>query len=136
MNTIGKLIAISSLAFGCASTQVGRGAVPNLRGDVIVRGPSVKAVVVGPADIHAYAAYAGGAIYTTRAVSGGDADCQAAGVGRTRLEADRVHVMRVEAGQVACLATETQGSFELLWHGHDQKDAPVAVAAGASRTAR
>ena len=128
MNTISKLIAISSLAFGCASAQVGRNATPDLRGAVVVKGPSVKAVVAGPVDIHAYSAFAGGTVYTVPAVAGGDADCQAAGAARTALDADRVHVVHVEAGQVACLATVKKGSFELLWHGHEQKTAPIAVA--------
>jgi hypothetical protein len=140
MKTISKLIAISSLAFGCATGQVGRnaGAVANVRGDVVVSGPTVKAVMVGPADIHAYAAYAGGAIYTVPAVSGGDADCAAARAGVTTLQADRVHAVRVESGQVACLATAGKGSFELLWHVQQPKKAatPVEIASSASHPAR
>jgi hypothetical protein len=128
MNTISKIIAISSLAFGCASAQVGRNATPDLRGAVSVKGPSVKAVVAGPVDIHAYSAFAGGTIYTVPAVAGGDADCQAAGSGKTVLDADRVHVMHIEAGQVACLATVKKGSFELLWHGHEQPATAVEIA--------
>src|SRR5262245_58875361 len=114
MNAISKLIALSALTFGCASTGVGRPPVANLRGDVVVRGASVKAVLVGPADIHAYSAYAGGTIYMAPAVSGSDSDCSAghAAAGQATLEADRVHSLRVEAGQVACLATVKNGSFE------------------------
>ena len=128
MKTISKLLAISSLAFGCASAQVGRNPVADLRGDVVVAGPSVKAVVVGPADIHAYSAFAGGALYTVPAVSGSDHDCGSARGGLTALQADRVHALRIDAGRVACLATIKRGSFELLWHRHEEKAQQRAIA--------
>jgi len=127
MKTISKLLLISSLAFGCASTQAG-GKVADLRGAVAVHGPSVKAVAVGPADIHAYSEFAGGTIYTAPVVTGGDDDCRVAGVGHTVLEADRVSAVRIEAGQVACLSTVKKGSFELLWHARESKAEPMAIA--------
>ena len=133
MKTISKLLAISSLAFGCASAQVAGNPVANLRGHVAVAGPSVRAVVVGPADIHAYSAFAGGAIYTVPAVQGDDRDCGSARAGLTDLPADRVQALRVDAGRVACLATVKRGSFELLWHGHEPKTTPVAIAAVSRR---
>src|SRR5882724_316856 len=129
MRTLSKLLAISSLALGCASAPVGRSPAANLRGDVVGAGPSVKLVVVGPADIHAYSAFAGGAIYTVPAVSGSDRDCGSTRAGLTTLEPDRVHALRVEAGQVACLAIVKKGSFELMWHGHQDRADPVAVVA-------
>jgi hypothetical protein len=74
MKTISNLLLlVSSLALGCASTQ---GAVQ--RGDLIVHGPSVKAVVVGPTAIRAYSGFAGGSVYTAPAISGTDGDCQTA----------------------------------------------------------
>jgi hypothetical protein len=126
MKTISKLFALSSLAFICTSAQAagsGPEGAPK-RGTVLVAGPSVKAVVVGPVAIHAYSAFSGGAIYTAPAITGTDSDCQAhAGASAsTDLRADRVTTFTVGAGQVACLATNTTKSFELLWH--TQKDVP------------
>ncbi len=130
IHTIAKLLVISSFAsFGCASTQFGRNPVAALRGHIVVDGPSVKAVVVGPAEIHGYSAFAGGEIYTVPAVSGSDHDCGSARAGLTTLQADRVHAIRIEAGQVACLATVKRGSFEFLWHEHQPKAEPMSIAA-------
>lgn len=134
IRTIAKLLIISSLtAFGCASTQVGPNSVATLRGHIVVDGPSTKAVVVGPAEIHGYSAFAGGEIYTVPAVSGSDRDCGSARTGLTTLQADRVHAIRIEAGQVACLATVKRGSFEFLWHERQlngaSKTEPMSVAA-------
>jgi hypothetical protein len=83
--------------------------------------------VVGPTVIHAYSAFAGGALFTARSVTGTDADCQGATAqgARSGLPADSIVSFTVAAGQVACLATTTVRSFELLWHA--QKDAPVAA---------
>ena len=128
MKTISMMLALSSIALGCASAQVGHTPVANLRGRVVVAGPSVKAVLVGPADIHAYSAYAGGAMYTVPAVSGGDRDCESARAGLVALRADRTQALRIEAGQLACLATVKRGGFELLWHGHEGGVEPQAVA--------
>jgi hypothetical protein len=122
------VLLISALASGCASSgAVGAGGVAApTRGDVLVAGASVKAVVLGPIAVHAYSAFAGGALYAARAVSGSDADCQgAAEVGpRSELRADTVVNFTVGAGQIACLATSTNRSFELLWHA--QKGAALA----------
>jgi hypothetical protein len=128
MKTISMLIAVSSIALGCASAQAGRNPVANLRGQVVVAGPSVRAVLVGPADIHAYSAYAGGVMYTVPAVSGGDRDCESARAGLIALRGDHTQALRIEAGQVACLATVKRGSYELLWHGNEQRVEPQAIA--------
>ena len=77
MKTISKLLFISSLTLGCASTRVARSPIADLRGDVIVHGPSIKAVVVGPAELHAYAGFRGGKLYAAPAVAGRDRDCAA-----------------------------------------------------------
>ena len=122
IRTIAKLLIISSLtSLGCASTQVARSSVATLRGHIVVDGPSTRAVVVGPAEIHGYSAFAGGEIYTAPAVSGSDHDCGTARTGVTTLQADRVHAIRIEAGQVACLATVKRGGFEFLWHARQPK---------------
>jgi hypothetical protein len=129
MHTISKLLFVSLLGLGCASAQVGRNPVADLRGNVAVSGQSVKAVVAGPADLHAYAAFKGGQMYTASAVAGRDGDCAAAHTNARALEADRITVMHVEAGQVACLATPNGRGFELLWHAHVPETEAITVAA-------
>jgi hypothetical protein len=136
--TISTLVMVSALTFGGAVAQAadsGKGAAP-VRGDVLVQGPSVKAVVMGPVAIHAYSEFLGGALYTARAVTGTDADCQAGAAegARTGLLADRVVNFTVGAGQVACLATTTSRSFELMWHV--QKAAPAAAPTMLARNGR
>ena len=125
--TISILSLVSALTFtlGAASAQAqDTGSAPT-RGQVSVKGAAAKTVVVGPVAIHAYSAFSGGALYTVKAVSGTDADCQGKAEGnRAELRADSTVSFKVGAGQVACLATSTARSFELLWHA--QKDAPAA----------
>src|SRR5882724_11814887 len=107
IGTISTLFFLSTLTFGCATAQLsGPGNVAAAeRGDVLVAGPSVKAVVAGPTAIHAYSAFSGGSMYTAPVVSGTDADCQArtANGARSDLPADSVVNFTVGAGQVACL---------------------------------
>jgi hypothetical protein len=128
------VFVVSSLAFGCATAQ---GATPALqvgpqRGTVLVEGAAAKAVVFGPAFIHAYAAFPGGVMYAVRSVSGTDADCASrprplAAVG---LPADSVIAFAVRQGEVACLATSGTRAFELLWHTRPLPEAasPVLLA--------
>jgi hypothetical protein len=130
---ISLLLVVSSLGLGCTGAQLARRPDSFQRGDVIVEGPVVKSIVAGPADIHAYSAFAGGALFVAPRVSGTDGDCHAQ-PGRPRgatttLEADRVAVLRIDASQVACLSTVKGGRFELLWHASEHKAAPVALAA-------
>jgi len=129
-----------SLAMGClltvgcatagstspATATAGNGPI----GALVVKGPSVKAVVAGPNTIHVYSAYEGGAIYTAAAVAGTDTDCQAGNLlgQRARLDADRVVTIDVAAGQVACLQTASRGAFELLWHARKKPSQPMVVA--------
>lgn len=127
--TISTLVLASILTFGGARAHAngaGDAAMPG-RGDVLVRGPSVKAVVVGPTVIHAYSGFTGGTLYTARAVSGTDADCQGgvALASRAELPADKIVNFAIGAGEVACLVTTTTRSFELLWHA--QKIVPGAA---------
>jgi hypothetical protein len=125
--TISILALVSALTtFGATSAQANDSAPT--RGQVSVKDAAVKTVVVGPVAIHAYSAFSGGSLYTVKAVSGTDADCQGKAEGnRAELRADSVVNFIVGAGQVACLATSTPRSFELLWHA--QKGAPVPAAA-------
>ena len=138
MNTIGKLfalstLAISTLAVGCASSQIGSHSVTELRGRVTVAEPSVTALVTGPADIHAYSEFAGGVLYTVPAVAGDSRDCASARRDVVVLDADRVRSIRIESGSVACLATVTNRRLELLWHGHRPDAAPATLMVASGR---
>jgi len=130
---ISLLLVVSSLGLGCTGAQLARRPDSFQRGDVIVEGPVVKTIVAGPADIHAYSAFAGGALFVAPRVSGTDDDCRARlGVARaaaTMLEADRITVLRIDASQVACLSTVKGGRFELLWHSSEHKATAIALAA-------
>jgi hypothetical protein len=130
---ISLLLVVSSLGLGCTGAQLARRPDSFQRGDVIVEGPVVKTIVAGPADIHAYSAFAGGALFAAPRVSGTDGDCHAQ-PGRPRgatttLEADRVALLRIDASQVACLSTVKSGRFELLWHASEHKTTAIALAA-------
>lgn len=131
MNTFSKVLLVSSLVLGSLNAHVARAGnpAPTERGDVIVRGAARKAVVAGPAELHAYSEFRGGAVYVVPAVSGTDEDCVRTGGGAKAdlvdLPADKVVPLHVGVGQIACLATAREGSFELLWHA-----LPVAPDAG------
>ncbi len=88
-------------------------------------------IVAGPLTMHAYAGFAGGEIYKTRAATGTDADCAAIpqGDAAMRLPADRVVSITVPAGVVACLRTRDRGGYELLWHAIEHPPAAELVAA-------
>jgi hypothetical protein len=123
------------LVMGCAETQDAPPAqeVP-LRGRVLTKGPSVKAVRTGPAVIHAYSAFSGGGLYVVPVVTGTDADCaagtaEAAARGEEPIQADRRVTLRVAASELACLATSTKGTFELLWHAHEESVVDVTTIA-------
>lgn len=120
--TISALTLLAVFTFGTMAKAAD--AAPR-RGEVVVSGAAVKAIVAGPVAIHAYSGFSGGAMYAVRAVMGTDADCQGQPIEGTRasLPADNVIDFRVGAGQVACL--ETTRGFELLWHA--QKDAAPAT---------
>jgi hypothetical protein len=123
--TISILTFVSALTIGAASAHADGAGASATRGQVSVQGASAKTVVVGPVAIHAYSAFSGGALYTVKAISGTDTDCQKTGSNRTELGADKVVNFTVGAGQVACLATSTTRSFELLWHALKDMPAPT-----------
>lgn len=128
---IGVLLA--AMASGCATTARNPGGAGEVvqRGAVVTRGPAAVAVVRGPAVLHAYAQFAGGALYTAPAVAGDDRDCLTATGDRTAVRAERRLSLVVPAGEVACLATETRGAFELVWHAHrDDRPAQMVASAG------
>ena len=97
------------------------------RGVVEVTGRTAKIVTVGPAMLHSYSGFAGGAIFVVSANAGTDADCAAALVPPATahpitLVPDVVIRVQLGVGEVACLVTETNGSFELLWHAFARGD--------------
>ncbi|HXJ20823.1 MAG TPA: hypothetical protein VMT03_11380 [Polyangia bacterium] len=88
-------------------------------GAVELRGPTVRAFAVGPAVVHAYAPTAGGRLFTTDAVGSPDAACAAAlaqGRNAEPLPGDKVDELTLAAGKVACVAADTRGPYELVWH--------------------
>jgi hypothetical protein len=131
--TISTLALVSALTFGGAVARAGE--APQ-RGEVLVDGPSVKAVVVGPMAFHAYSGYSGGALYIAPAVTGTDADCQVKEAERdtTDLQADVVVTFSVPAGQVACLVTNRK--LEVLWHARKDGPSPTVTDAPTTMMAR
>jgi hypothetical protein len=122
------LSLISFLALGFAGVaHAGEGAAR--RGQVNVQATAAKAVVAGPAVIKVYSGFSGAKVFVADAASATDADCVAA-AGRaagTALSADRVELVSVGAGQVACVAS-TGKKVELLWHAQPATPAPALVA--------
>jgi hypothetical protein len=115
----------------CATTATASARdLEHLRGDVLTRGPATRVVAVGPIALHAYSEFAGGTLYSAPAVTGTDRDCaQISTRAALPVPADRITTFVVPQGQVACLATSTRGSFELLWHAvADSAAAPVMLA--------
>jgi hypothetical protein len=109
--SMGLLVGFA-LVSGCA----GSGAVTQ-RGTVMARGESVRAFAAGPAEVHAFSMERGGKLFTATAVSGTDADCaQAANSAEAPIASDTVKVVKLASGEVACVSTPGQRSYELLWH--------------------
>jgi hypothetical protein len=135
MKTISLVFALASALFVQAPKANARGA--DKHGTVEVTGHAVKAVTVGPVLVHGYSGFSGGAMFVARAVAGTDADCAAAlanhAVRPTPLVADRMAYVPVGAGQVACLVTDTQRPFELLWHAFATEGAQTYLASAKAR---
>lgn len=117
-NRIVALLIVA--ATGCATAP----AAVVTRGTVTSRSPRTQAVVSGPMKLHAYAGFNGGEIYQASAASAPDAGCMSShqGAPATPIPADRVVVITVPAGAVACLQTSTDSAYELLWHGTPEND--------------
>lgn len=136
MKTISLVFALASALFGYVPKVMARPA--ERRGTVEAKGPAVKAVTTGPALIHAYSSFSGGAVFLAPVVVGGDADCSEA-LAKDRndrpipLVADRVLYVPIGAGQVACLRTDTERFFELIWHAFDTDGPETCVAKSKSR---
>jgi hypothetical protein len=135
MKTISLALALASALFVHAPKANARTA--DKRGTVEVTGHAVKAVTTGPVLVHGYSGFSGGAVFVAPVIAGTDADCAAAlakhEVRPTPLVADRMAYVLVGAGQVACLVTDTQRPFELLWHAFATEGAKTYVASAKAR---
>lgn len=135
MKTIALAIALAAALFAHAPQANAHAA--DKRGAIEVTGHTVKAVTTGPVLVHGYAGYSGGAIFVAPSVAGTDADCAAAlathATRPTPLVADRMAYVPVGAGQVACLVTDTQRPFELLWHAFATDGAQTYLASAKAR---
>ena len=135
MKTIALVFALASALFVHAPKANAHAA--DKRGTVEVTGHAVKAVTVGPVLVHGYSGFSGGAIFVAPAIVGTDADCAAALASHaarpTPLVADHMAYVPVGAGQVACLVTDTQRPFELLWHAFAIDGAQTYLASSKAR---
>src|SRR5262245_28173110 len=123
------LSLFSFLAVGFAGVaHAGEGAAR--RGQVNVQASATKAVVAGPAVVKVYSGFSGAKVFVADAAAAKDADCAAA-AGRTTgtaLTADRVELVSVAAGQIACVAGTGERSIELLWHAQPAAPATAVIA--------
>ncbi len=76
----------------------------------------VRAVVQGPAQLHAYSQFRGARLFVVPAQTGTDEDCRG-GRGGAAIAPDRWLSVAVPAGHVACASCSADG-IELLWHVH------------------
>ena len=123
--TILSLASILALGFAGVA-HAGEGAAR--RGQVQVHAAAVKAVVAGPAVVKVYSGFSGASVFVAAASSGTDADCTAAAgrVAGAALTADRVEVVSVGAGQIACVASTGERSIDLLWRAQPATPAVIA----------
>jgi len=130
MKTTSILSLVSFVALGFAGiAHAGEGAAR--RGQVNVQATAAKAVVAGPAVVKVYSGFSGAKVFVADAASGSDADCAAAAAGRasgTALTADRVELVSVGAGQVACVASTGTRAVELLWRAQPATPAATMMA--------
>jgi len=115
--TLSALFILSALTFTAALASAKDN---DHRGEIIVKGESVKVFAAGPATVRLYSMDHGGKFFTAPATTGTDADClqaqKAAADRQQPVQVDRRNVLEIAAGDVACLATSSPRSFELLWH--------------------
>jgi hypothetical protein len=129
MKTTSILSLASILFLGLAGVaNAGEGAAR--RGQVNVQASASKAVVAGPVVAKVYSGFSGAKVFVADATSGTDADCAAA-AGRatgTTLTRDRIELVSVGVGQVACVASTGQKSVELLWAVQSTTPASTMIA--------
>ena len=126
--TMTILSLLSFLSLGLAGVaHAGEGAAR--RGQVNVQAAAAKTVVAGPAVVKMYSGFSGAQVFVAAAASGTDADCAAAGrTAGTPLPADRVEIVTVAAGQIACVASTGERKIQLLWHAQPAASATTLVA--------
>jgi predicted TIM-barrel enzyme len=97
---------------------------------VNVQAAAAKAVVAGPAVVKVYSGFSGAKVFVADAASGTDADCVAAAgaAAGTALSADRVELVSVAAGKIACVASTGRQPVELLWHAQSATPATALIA--------
>jgi hypothetical protein len=129
MKTTSILSLFAFIALGFAGiAHAGEG--PARKGQVNVQAAASKAVVAGPAVVKVYSGFSGAKVFVADANSGTDADCTAAAARTTgtALTADRVELVSVGVGQVACVASTGARSVELLWHTQSSTPAATMIA--------
>src|SRR5262245_7676073 len=129
MKTISILSLVSFLALGFAgAAQAGEGKAR--RGEVKVPAAATKAVVAGPVAVKVYSGFSGAKVFVADAAKDNDAACAAGARAATgsALPADRVEIVTVGAGQVACVASTGERTIELLWHAQPGTQASALVA--------
>ena len=116
MNPASVVTLVSFLALGSAGLANAREGAAR-RGQVKVPAATTKAVVAGPAAIKVYSGFSGAKIFVAVAATNTDADCVGGARAATGspLQADRVEIVTVQAGQVACVASTGKRTIELLW---------------------
>jgi hypothetical protein len=113
----------STLAFGCAG-GINRGAqAVTARGTVTMAGPLTRAVLRGPAVVHAYASTSAPSLFAAPLVSGTDADCRAQPGGAHAITPGAEDYARltltVQPGEVLCITTTSRRhADDVLWHAH------------------
>jgi hypothetical protein len=121
-------VVAGGLGAGCASA----GGEMRQRGTVLLTSASARAIVAGPAVVHAFSMDHGGRVYAATAQAGSDADCAVAADVRqgpnADLVADSVKVVSLAPGQVACIQVDGRRSYELLWHARPMTPTETAVA--------
>jgi hypothetical protein len=95
-----------------------------LHGAVVTRDRSVRAIVAGPVSLRAYADVNGGRVFVATDCRQPDSSSPAQPV-----PADRRLAVEVPLGRMACLATDTARSFELLWRARPFQGPLSAVSA-------
>ena len=133
--TILSLVSFLALGFAGAA-HAGEGAARH--GQVNVQATATKAVVAGPAVVKVYSAFSGAKVFVADAASAKDADCAAAAgsaAGAT-LTADRVELVSVGVGQIACVASTGARPIELLWRTSRRRRRPRSSRSASGPTSR
>jgi len=99
-----------------------------LRGTISTQAPAVRRIVAGPVSLRAYAGFGRAHLFLAE-------DCRQLSEASPSqpIVADRRLAVEVPAGQVACLATDSRRSFELLWRAVPRGDEAPALASRSER---